>query len=139
MSSLTNAVSDQRTKDVLGDFHVLDFVKVFFLIPDFVGVSEKRPHQTFVQGFECNDVLPAGEDHAADSDHVHAADSFPDDRKSVVPNFSIRDQIVGTDEVAGIYVGPRHELVDVDRAGGFQGDVLELVFRHIDEVSVSTL
>jgi hypothetical protein len=59
-------------------------------------------------------VLPVGEDDAADSHHVHVADGFPDHRKSVVPNFSVRDQVVRPDEVAGIYVALRNELVDVN-------------------------
>ncbi len=57
---------------------------------------------------------------------------FPDHRKSVVPNFPVRDQVVRPDEVAGVYVALRDELVDVDGAGGFQGDVFKLVLRHLN-------
>ena len=77
-------------------------------------------------------MLAARQHHAADRDHVHAADGFADDREGVVPDLPVRDEVIGPDEIAGIDVGLRHELVDVDRAGGFQGDVLKLVLRHFD-------
>jgi hypothetical protein len=49
-----------------------------------------------------------------------------------VANFPVRDQVIRTDEVAGIYVALRHELVDVDSAVGFERNVFQLVFRHFD-------
>jgi hypothetical protein len=70
--------------------------------------------------------------HAADGDHIHAADGFADDREGVVPHLPVRDEVIGPDEIAGIDVGLRHELVDVDGAGRLQGDVLKLVLRHFD-------
>src|ERR1700681_3162543 len=38
-----------QIKHVLRDFHVLDLVEIFLLVPDFVGVSQERPHQTVLQ------------------------------------------------------------------------------------------
>src|ERR1700732_2512788 len=52
--------------------------------------------------------------------------------ESVVANFPVRDQVVRTDEVAGIYVALRHKLVDVDGPGGFGRTVFQLIFRHFD-------
>src|SRR5712675_364809 len=51
---------------------------------------------------------------------------FPDDGERVMPDFSIGDQVVRTDEIAGIYVALRDELVDVDCPGRFQRNVLEI-------------
>ena len=47
-------------------------------------------------------MLPARQNHPADRDHVHAADSFADDGEGVVPDFAVRDQIVGPDEESRI-------------------------------------
>jgi hypothetical protein len=47
-------------------------------------------------------------------------------------HLAVRDEVVRPDEIAGIDVGLRHELVDVDGAGRLQGDVLKLVLRHFD-------
>jgi hypothetical protein len=77
-------------------------------------------------------VLSVRKDDAADSYHVHVADGFPDDGERVVPDFPIGDQVVRTDEVAGIYVALRDELVDVDCPGRFQRNVLKFVLRHLD-------
>ncbi len=39
----------RQIKHVLRNFPVLDFVEVFLLVADFVGVSQERPHQTLLQ------------------------------------------------------------------------------------------
>ncbi len=44
----------------------------------------------------------------------------------------VRDQIVGADEVARVNAALRHKLVNVDRAGGFKGDIFQLVLRHFN-------
>ena len=49
-----------------------------------------------------------------------------------MPNLTVRDEIVGADQVAGIDAALRDELVNVDRAGGFQGDVFKPVLRHFN-------
>jgi hypothetical protein len=77
-------------------------------------------------------VLQARQHDAADSDHIHVADGFSNDRKGVMPNLTVRDEIVGADQVAGIDAALRDELVNVDRAGGFQGDVFKPVLRHFN-------
>jgi len=77
-------------------------------------------------------VLSVRKDDAADSNHVHAADGFPDDREGVVPDFPVRNEIIGPDEIAWIDVALGNELVDVDGTGGFEGDVFQLVLRYLD-------
>ena len=47
-------------------------------------------------------MLPVRQEDAADSNHIHVADSFPDDGESVVADFSIWDQIIRTDEIANL-------------------------------------
>jgi hypothetical protein len=74
-----------------------------------------------------NDVLTAGQPHAADSHHIHVADSFPDNGEGVVPNFPVRNEIIGPDEIAWIDLALGNELVDVDDTGGFECDVFQLV------------
>jgi hypothetical protein len=83
-------------------------------------------------GSSTNNVLPARENDAADGNHFHVADGLADNRKGVVADFPIRDQIVGPDEIAGIYAGLWYELVNVDRARGFQGNVFQFLLRHLD-------
>jgi hypothetical protein len=50
-----------QVEHVLRNFHVLDFVKVFLLAADFVGIPEERSHQTLVERLKGDDVLPARE------------------------------------------------------------------------------
>jgi hypothetical protein len=40
-------------------------------------------------------------------------------------DFAVGPQVVRADDVARINLVPRHELIDLDGAGGFQGDVFE--------------
>jgi hypothetical protein len=40
----------RQIEHVLRNFHVLDLVEVFLLVPDFVRVAEKCSHQTLLQG-----------------------------------------------------------------------------------------
>ena len=49
-----------------------------------------------------------------------------------MPNLAIWDEVVGTDEAAGVDAALRHKLVNVDRAGRFHGDVFKLVLPHFD-------
>ena len=114
------------------DLRVLDVVEVFLLIPNFVGIPEKRPHQPVLQRLQANDVLAVRQYDPANSDHVHVADGFADNRKGVVSNFAVGDQIVGTDEIAWVDAAFGNKLVNVDRAGGFQGDVFKPVLRHFN-------
>jgi hypothetical protein len=65
--------------------------------PDFVGVSQKRAHETFVEGLQADDVLAIGQDDAADGYLVHAADGLADHRKGVVSDFAVGDQVIRTD------------------------------------------
>src|SRR6266404_2206052 len=74
----------RQIKHILRNFHVLDLVEVFLLVPNYVGVPQKRAHQTFARRLQADDVLAARQYDSADSNHVHVADSFPDDGESVV-------------------------------------------------------
>ena len=66
-----------------------------------------------------------------DCHHIHAPDRFPNDRKCVVADFPIGDQIVRADEVAGIDVALGDKFVDVDRTRRFQSDVFKFFFRRL--------
>jgi hypothetical protein len=81
----------RQIEHVFCDFHVLDLVEVFLLVPDFVGVPQESPHEAFVEGLQADDVLAARRDDATDGYLIHAADGFPDHRKSVVTNFAVGD------------------------------------------------
>jgi hypothetical protein len=78
-------------------------------------------------------VFAVGQHHAADGDLVHLADGLADHREGVVADFAVRTQVVGPDQVARVDLGLLHELVDLDGAGGFQRDLIELLLRHLDE------
>jgi hypothetical protein len=63
----------------------------------------------------------------------HAADHLADDREGVVPNLAVGTQVVGADDdVARVDLLALHELLDVDGAGRFKRDVLELVLGDLD-------
>jgi hypothetical protein len=49
-----------------------------------------------------------------------------------VPHFAITDRVIGTDEVARVDAALGSKPVDVDRAGGFKGDVVEFILRYFD-------
>jgi hypothetical protein len=118
---------------VLRDLHVLDVIEIFFWIANFVRVAQQRPHQTLVERFQRDDVLPIGQHHATDGDLVHLADRLTDHGVGIVTDLAIRSEIVGTDHEARVDLAAVDELVDLDRPGRFQGDVLEFVLRHFDE------
>jgi hypothetical protein len=120
-------------KHVLGDFDVLDIVEILRLAAHFVRVAQQRADEAFVKRFEGDDVLAVGEHDPADRDLVHLANGLADHREGVVADLTVRTQIIGTDQVARIDLRFVHELVDVDRAGGFQGDVLGLFLADLDE------
>jgi hypothetical protein len=49
-----------------------------------------------------------------------------------VPDLAVRTQVVGPDDVARVDFLASYELVYLDRARGFQRDVLELLLGHLD-------
>jgi hypothetical protein len=48
----------------------------------------------------------------------------------VMADLAVGRQIIGAHKIQIVDLGARHELVNLDRACGFQRNVLELVFRH---------
>jgi len=104
----------RQVEHVLGDFYVLDPVEVFFLVPNFVGVSQECPINRCLKA-RAHDVFPAREDDAADLatismvrivSRITAKASWP---------LCHRDQIVGRMNSA-VDAALRNELIDVDRA-----------------------
>jgi hypothetical protein len=71
-------------------------------------------------------------DHAPNRDHVHVADGLANDREGLMPHLPIRNEVIGPDEITGVDAGLRYKLVNVDRAGGFERDVFQLVPRHLN-------
>src|SRR5262249_31535807 len=116
---------------VLGDFDVLDLVKIFVLGTDFIGIAQQRADQPLAQRFEGDNVLAAGEHYAPNRDHVHVADGLADDSESVVAHLAIGTQVIGPDDVPWIDLVALHELVDLNRARRLQRDILELLARHL--------
>src|SRR5450755_4964868 len=95
-------------------------------------VAQQRAHQSLFEGFERDDVLAAGQYDPSDGDRVHVADGLVDHGGGVVPDLAVRTQIIGADDVARVDLVALHEFVDLDGAGGFQRDVLELFLRDLD-------
>jgi hypothetical protein len=95
-------------------------------------VAQQRAHQSLFEGFERDDVLAAGQYDPSDGDRIHVADGLVDHGGGVVPDLAVRTQIIGADDVARVDLVALHEFVDLDGAGGFQRDVLELFLRDLD-------
>jgi hypothetical protein len=55
-----------------------------------------------------------------------------DHREGVMPDLAVRAQVIGADDVAEVDLVPRHELVDLDGACRFQGDVFEFFLGDLD-------
>ena len=70
--------------------------------------------------------------HAADRDLVHAADGLADHREGVMADLAVGHEIIGADQITVVDVGLRHELVDLDRVGRVQRDVVEFVLGDLD-------
>src|SRR5882762_5077429 len=51
--------------------------------------------------------------------------ALADHREGIMADFAVGPQVVRAADVARINLVPRHELIDLDGAGGFQGDVFE--------------
>jgi hypothetical protein len=49
----------RQIEHVLRDLYVLDVIEVLLLMPNFVGISEKRSRQTIFQRLQRDDVLAA--------------------------------------------------------------------------------
>ncbi len=47
-------------------------------------------------------------------------------------DLAVGHEIIGADQIAVVDVGFGHELVDLDGAGRFQRDVVQLILRHLD-------
>ena len=77
-------------------------------------------------------MLPVGQDQPSDCNHVHASNGLADDRVGVVPHLAVRHEIVGPDDVTLVDILPRHELVDLDRMGTFEGNVVQFVLADLD-------
>ncbi|MDR6306655.1 hypothetical protein GGQ85_004389 [Nitrobacter vulgaris] len=50
----------------------------------------------------------------------------------IVTDVAIRHQKIRPDNIEVIDLGARHKLIDVDRACGFKGDILEFFFRDLE-------
>jgi hypothetical protein len=68
-------------------------------------------------------VLPIGQHHATDRDLIQLSDGFADDRESVVADFPVRHQVIGTDQIPRVDLAAVDELVDLDGSRRFQRDV----------------
>ena len=85
------------------------------------------------QRLQRDDVFSAGQHDAPDRDLVHIAYRLANDRKGVVPDLPVGTEVVRADQVTGIDLGFLDELVDLDRTGGFQRDLFELLLGDLDE------
>src|SRR5215207_4592436 len=103
---------------------VLNVVKNFGCIADLIGIARQHTHQSFIARLKCNDMFAVGKNDAADGDLIKRVDGFADDGESIVAGFAVRNDVVGTDEIQIIDLASRHELVNLDSAGGFERDSL---------------
>ena len=60
-------------------------------------------------------------------DLVERSDGFADHGVGVMADLAIRHDVVGADQIEIVDLAARHELVDLDGAGGFKRDVFEFV------------
>jgi hypothetical protein len=79
-------------------------------------------------------VLAVGQHDPPDRDLVHRSNGLPDHCESVVADLAVGPQVVGTDQVAGVDLIALDEFVDLDGAGGFQRELVQLFLADLDEV-----
>ena len=87
-----------EVEHVLGDFHVLDVVKIGGGIPNLVGLAQ-HAHKPLVARFKRDDVLTVGQHDAADGDLIKRSDGVPDDGVGIVACLAIWNDVVGTYKV----------------------------------------
>jgi hypothetical protein len=76
-------------------------------------------------------MLAVGEDDAGKRYLVERADRLADHGNGIVADFSIRHDVIGSDQIEVVNLAPRHELVDFDGASGLERDVLQLVLGNL--------
>ncbi|MCA1534760.1 hypothetical protein I6F21_19710 [Bradyrhizobium sp. NBAIM03] len=99
-------------------------------------VAQQSADKAFVHRLERNDMLAVGQHHPTDGDLVHLSNVLTDHGQGVVADLAVRALAVGADQVAGIDVGPVDELVDLDGTCRFERDLLELLFRDLDVLTL---
>jgi len=123
-----------EVEHMLGDFNVLDLVRILLLRSHFVRVAQQRADPTLVEWLKRDDVLSVGQHHPSDGDLVHIADGLLDHGEGIVPRPC--DPALGSRGGSGSAgrCRPCHEFVDLDRPGQLQRELLELLFGDVDEL-----
>ena len=98
-------------------FDILDVVEVIGRVAHLIGIAQQHSHQALVAGLDRNDVFAVSEHHARKRDLAGRLDGLADHGIGVVADLAIRHQIVRPYDIKIVDLRPRHELIDVDRAG----------------------
>jgi hypothetical protein len=102
-----------QIQHVLGDFDILDLVKILVRAADLVRIAQQRSDEPLLQRLERDDVLAVRQHHATDRDLVHFADGFSDHGERIVADLAVGAKVIGTDQVARVDLRLFNELVDV--------------------------
>src|SRR4029079_5244426 len=70
---------------------------------------------------------------------VHLRDALANDGEGFLPHVAVRHNVIWAHVIEFVDLGPRHQLIDLDRLLAFQRDCLELLVADLDVVAFLNL
>ena len=122
---------------ILWNFLIGHVVEIVGFAPYLVRISQSDAEQSPAACLKRNDVLTRGEHDLADRHHALLADGFPNNSECLLPDLSVRGDVIGIVQVDFIDLVLGHELVDVYRALAFDRDGFEFLGIKFDIVALA--
>src|SRR5215831_4007924 len=124
---------------LLGQLQLGDVLEVLGFVSNFIRIAQGQAQQAAIPWFERDDVLPACQHDPAERHHVHFANRVTDDGKGILPDLTIRRDVVRRVDIALVDLALRNELVDVDGPRAFNLNGLELLVLDKEILAFSDL
>ena len=113
-------------------FGTFDVVEVVLFVAHLIGISQGQTHEPFAASFKRNDMLARGEYHFCKRHHPLLADSLSYHGECLLPDLTVRDDVVRIVKVELVDIRPGNELINVYDALALQRDGLKLFRLELD-------
>src|SRR5215471_19107512 len=107
----------RQIEHFLRQFQVRDVLEVWLLVPNLVGITQRRTYKAPALRLERDHMLAPRQHHPTERDHVQLCNGVPNDGEGFLTHRPIRGYVIGRVDVALIDLIFWNELVDVDGAG----------------------
>src|SRR5829696_1023764 len=107
----------REIEHLLLDLDVRNVLEIIRLVPDLVGVTQERAHQSFSARLQRDHVLTRGQHETPKRDFAGGRYCLPDGDERVSSDLTLRGNEIGPDVVEVVDLLTRDELVDVDGPG----------------------